>query len=68
MSWIESTYGVSLGVALSLPMAFVLAFVGGSALLAILAGAVTYGLTLLAAWRLAPRLFVAPALAGPGGA
>jgi hypothetical protein len=60
--------GVSLGLALSLPMGFVLAFVGGSALLAIVAGALTYGLTLLAAWRLLPRLFVSPAWAGPGSA
>lgn len=60
--------GVSLGLALSLPMGFVLAFVGGSALLAIVAGALTYGLTLLAAWRLLPRLFVSPAWAGRGGA
>lgn len=60
--------GVSLALALSLPMAFVLALLGGSALAAIVAGAVTYGLTLLAAWRLLPRLFAAPALLGPGAA
>jgi O-antigen/teichoic acid export membrane protein len=60
--------GVSLGIALSLPMALVLALASGSALLAIVAGAVTYGATLLAAWRLLPQLFAAPALLGPGGA
>jgi O-antigen/teichoic acid export membrane protein len=60
--------GVSLGLALSLPMALVLALASGSALLAIVAGAVTYGVTLLAAWRLLPQLFAAPALLGPGGA
>lgn len=61
---------VSLGLLLSLPMAFVLALLGGSALVAIVAGAATYGLTLLAAWRLLPQLFAgpAPALAEPGGA
>jgi O-antigen/teichoic acid export membrane protein len=62
--------GVSLAALLSLPMALVLALLPGSALRAIVAGALTYGLTLLGVWRLLPRLFAGPepALAGPGGA
>lgn len=62
--------GVSLAALLSLPMALVLALLPGGTLRAIAAGGATYGLTLLAAWRLQPRLFVGaePALAGPGGA
>ena len=62
--------GVTLAALLSLPMALVLVLLPGSALRAIVAGAGTYGLTLLAAWRLQPRLFAGPepALFGPSGA
>jgi O-antigen/teichoic acid export membrane protein len=54
---------LALAASLSLPMALVLAFVGGPAPLRLLAGAATYAATLAAAWRQKPQLFGAPALA-----
>jgi O-antigen/teichoic acid export membrane protein len=58
--------GVSLAAALSLPMALVLALRWSGALWSIALGGLTYGATLLAAWRALPGLFSPPAPAGPG--
>lgn len=60
--------GVSLAGALSLPMALALALVHKGALASLATGALTYAATLLAAWRLSPRLFSGPSLLDARGA
>jgi len=56
--------GIGLASALSLPMAIVLALRFSGALGSIALGGLTYGATLLAAWRFVPGLFASPALPG----
>jgi hypothetical protein len=58
--------GVSQAALLSVPMALVIGTLAGRVLIAIPIGALTYGATLLLAWRLLPRRFLAPALVSSG--
>jgi O-antigen/teichoic acid export membrane protein len=58
---------LALAASLSLPMALVVAFARGRAVPALLAGGLTYGATVFAAWRLQPQLFsAAPVLESQG--